>query len=57
MEQGSVAAESYFGGAKWLKKRSLLVLGGERIGDFRWDGVVWFDGFRCPACRLLLLNY
>ncbi len=57
MEPGSVAAESITGGAKWHKKRSTLALGGEKIGDYTRGGMVWFDGYRCPTCRLLLLKY
>ncbi len=57
MEPGSVAAESLTGGAKWHRNRSMLALGGEKIGDYTSGGMVWFDGFRCPTCRLLLLKY
>jgi hypothetical protein len=57
MEKGCVGAESITGGAKWHKSRSVLALGGEKIGDYRWDGMVWFDGFRCTKCRLLVLNF
>ncbi|MGA8276278.1 MAG: PF20097 family protein [Thermoplasmata archaeon] len=57
MEKGCVAAESITGGAKWHKSRSLLAVGGEKIGDYRWDGMVWFDGFRCAKCRLLVLSF
>ena len=57
MEAGTVGAESITGGAKWLLKRTRLALGGEKIGDYRWDGMVWFDGVRCAKCRLLVLHY
>ncbi len=57
MEPGSVAAESLTGGAKWHRNRSMLALGGEKIGDYTSGGMVWFDGFRCPTCRLLQLKY
>lgn len=56
MESGSVAAESITGGAKWHKSRSVLALGGESIGDYTTGGMVWFDGARCRACRLLVLR-
>ena len=57
MEAGSVAAESLVGGAKWHKSRSTLALGGEKIGDYTTGGLVWFDGFRCSKCRILLMRY
>jgi len=57
MESGSVAAESLVGGAKWHKARSTLALGGEKIGDYTTGGMVWFDGYRCVKCRILLMRY
>jgi hypothetical protein len=57
MENGSLGAESITGGAKWHRSRTTLALGGEKIGDYRWDGMVWFDGFRCLKCRLLVLTF
>lgn len=57
MQKGCVGAESITGGAKWHESRSALALGGEKIGDYRWDGMVWLDGFRCVHCRILLLGY
>jgi hypothetical protein len=52
-----VAAESLTGGAKWHRSRSVLALGGEKIGDYTAGGMVWFDRFRCTRCRLLLLDF
>ncbi len=57
MEKGSLAAESLTGGAKWHKSRSVLALGGEKIGDYTLGGMVWFDGFRCAKCRILVLGF
>jgi len=56
MESGTLGAESYIGGAKWFKERSVLALGGEKVGDYRTSGMTWLDGFRCRRCELLLLH-
>ena len=57
MDPGTLGAQAITGGAKWLKERTRLALGGEKIGDYRWDGMVWIDGVRCTKCHLLLLHY
>lgn len=57
MEKGLLAAESFVGGAKWVKERTRLALGGEPlVPPDRW-GNVYLDGFRCTACRILALTY
>ena len=56
-EVGVFGAESYLGGAKWYKERSTLALGGEKIMAPSMNAMVWIDGARCRACRLLLLDY
>ena len=57
MEKGLLAAESFVGGAKWVKERTRLALGGESLAPpDRW-GNVYLDGFRCTGCRILALSY
>jgi hypothetical protein len=56
MEAGTLGAESFVGRARWFKERSVLALGGEKVGDYRSDGMTWLDGFRCRECRLALLD-
>jgi len=57
MERGVLAAESFVGGAKWMKERSRLALGGEHLVKPDAWGNVYFDGYRCPSCKILALSY
>ncbi len=57
MEKGVLAAESFVGGAKWVKERTRLALGGEGLAPPDRGGNVYLDGFRCGACRILALSY
>jgi Domain of unknown function (DUF6487) len=57
MTAGSLGTMSYVAGVTWHKSRSALALGGEKIAGSSLGGMVWMDGFRCPGCRLLLLQY
>jgi|GEM_PF-4227079 hypothetical protein len=56
MEPGTVGAESRAGGAKWFQDRSVLAIGGEKVGDYQASGMTWLDGFRCRRCEPLLLH-
>jgi hypothetical protein len=56
MEPGTVGAESLAGGAKWFQDRSVLAIGGEKVGDYQASGMTWLDGFRCRRCEPLLLH-
>ena len=57
MQSGFLVAESYIGGAKWMRRRTLLAAGGESL--VRPDGLgnVCLAGHRCPRCRFLALHY
>ena len=57
MEPGVLGAESLVGGAKWMRKRSRLAIGGEGLSSPHTWGNVYFDGFRCRSCRVLVLEY
>jgi hypothetical protein len=57
LDDGSLGLMTYVGGAAWYKGRSALALGGESIVAKPLGGMVWMDGHRCRACRLLLLSY
>ena len=57
MEPGVLAAECLVGGAKWMRKRSRLSLGGEGLVSPDTWGNVYFDGFRCRHCRVLVVGY
>ena len=57
MEPGVLGAESLVGGAKWMRKRSRLAIGGEGLASPDTWGNVYFDGFRCRSCRVLVLEY
>jgi len=57
MEPGVLAAESVVGGAKWMRKRSRFSLVGEGLVSPDAWGNVYFDGFRCRHCRVLVVGY
>ena len=57
MDPGVLGAESLVGGAKWMRGRSRLSLGGEGLVSPDAWGNVYFDGYRCRQCRLLILGY
>jgi len=57
MAQGYLVAESMLGGAKWMREKTRLAIGGDPITPpDRW-GNVYIAGLRCEACRLLALRY
>lgn len=57
MESGYLVTESLMEGAKWLRERTRLALGGETLADpDRW-GNVYLNAFRCPDCRRISLTY
>lgn len=57
MEDGYLGSESFIGGAKWFKKKSKLGAGGEPVAKPGRLGMVYIEGERCSACKLLLLHY
>lgn len=57
MESAYLRAESFIGGAKWSRKKSVLGTGGEPIADMDLGGNVYIAGFRCSSCRVLSLRY
>ena len=57
MEQGFVIAENFVEGARWTTKKSLFGVGGERIVEPDALGNQYIPGFRCPACKIILLFY
>lgn len=57
MESGYLRAESFIGGAKWTRKKTLLGVGGEPIVGTDPGGNVYLPGFRCTSCRVLTLRY
>ncbi len=57
MEAGFLVAESMLGGAKWMRERTRLAVGGEPIQPPDSWGNVYLAGLRCTSCRLLTLRY
>jgi hypothetical protein len=57
MEPGFLVAESFMGGAKWMRQRTRLAIGGGSVGRPDGLGNVYIQGFRCAACRHLSLDY
>lgn len=56
MDAGTLGFFTLLGGAYWFKERTTLMLGGESIVKNPLGGDPWMDGFRCPKCRMLLLD-
>jgi len=57
MAQGYLVAESMLGGAKWMREKTRLAIGGDPITPpDRW-GNVYMAGLRCENCHLLTLRY
>jgi hypothetical protein len=57
MEPGFLVAESLMGGAKWVRRRTMLAIGGESVAKPDGLGNVYIQGFRCAAYRHLSLYY
>ncbi len=57
MQPGSLGMMSFVGGAAWYTERTALALHGESVVGKPLGGMVWLDGTRCLACRLLVLAY
>lgn len=57
MEPGYLRAESFIGGAKWTRKKTLSGVGGEPLAGTDLGGNVYLSGHRCRACRVLTLRY
>ena len=57
MEQGYLVTESLMEGAKWLKEKTRLALGGEMLAEADNWGNVYLSAFRCSACRRISLSY
>lgn len=57
MAKGFVVAESFVEGAKWTTQKTKMALGGEVIAPSDGFGNVYVDGYRCVACRLVILEY
>ena len=61
MDIGSLASEVKLEGPKWFANRHAtgahLGIGGESLGVPTNALLGWFDGYRCPRCRLMLLSY
>jgi hypothetical protein len=57
MEAGFLVTESLMEGAKWMKERTRLALGGEVLTEADNWGNVYLNAFRCFSCRRLSLTY
>ena len=57
MNSGFLAAESLMGGAKWMARKTRLAVGGDALVSPDAWGNVYIGGFRCSACRTLVLSY
>jgi hypothetical protein len=49
MEAGFLVAESFVGGAKWMRKKTRLAMGGEVLADPDGLGNVYLEGLRCAS--------
>lgn len=57
MEPGFLVTESLLDGAKWMKEKTRLALGGETLATADSWGNVYLGAYRCLACRKLTLTY
>ena len=57
MEQGFLVTESLVEGAKWLREKTRLALGGEMLAEADNWGNVYLNAFRCSVCRRISLTY
>ncbi len=57
MAKGYLVAESFVEGAKWMRERTKLALGGEVLVKPDGFGNVYMDAYRCLACRRVVLRY
>lgn len=57
MAKGFLVAESFVEGAKWTTQKTKLALGGEVLAHPDGFGNVYVNGYRCVACRLVILEY
>ncbi len=57
MESGFVRAESFIGGVKWMKEKSNRSLGLEGIAKPDSLGFCFMQGYRCPECRYVIIQY
>ena len=57
MEAGYLVTESLMEGAKWLKVKTRLALGGETLAEADNWGNVYLNAFRCNECRRISVTY
>jgi hypothetical protein len=57
MEHGFLVAEKFIEGARWITQKTRLGAGGEPLVEPDALGNQYIPGYRCAACRLLLLVY
>ncbi len=57
MESGFLVAENFVEGARWTRQKTRFGTGGDRLVEPDALGNQYIPGYRCPACRLLLLVY
>lgn len=57
MESGFLVTEALMEGAKWLKVKTRLALGGELLAEADNWGNVYLNAFRCNQCRRISVTY
>lgn len=57
MEAGLIESEGIVSGMKWVQKKRILGIGGEKIGKSNISGLTYLEGFRCKNCRMMILKY
>ncbi len=57
MEYGLIEGEGIVSGMKWVKKKRIMGIGGEKIGTSNVSGLTYLEGYRCPNCKKMILDY
>ncbi len=57
MERGYLVAESFVEGAKWMREKTRLAIGGEVLVKPDGFGNVYMDARRCRSCRRVIVQY
>lgn len=57
IETGFLQVETFMSGPRWVRRKSMLGLGGDWVAKTGLTGLVFLEGWRCGRCRRMTLAY
>jgi hypothetical protein len=57
IETGFLQCETFASGPKWVRRKTMLGLGGSVVARTALTGLAYLEGWRCGKCRMMTLQY